>query len=155
MRRGIYLALLLLIFGGALLFRVPDLGNRPMHGDEAVHAVKFEELWKHGTYRYDPNEYHGPTIYYAALPSVILRGRHELADLREADLRLPVALFGAAHVLLFQLLDDALGRPAALSAALLAAVSPALIYYSRDFIQEALLACFTLALLACGWRWTQ
>src|SRR5881275_1731133 len=80
----------------ALLLRLPHLGVRPMHGDEAVHAFKFADLWEKGVYRYDPNEYHGPTLYYAALPVVWLQGRRDFADTREADYRLPIVIFGAA-----------------------------------------------------------
>src|SRR5438874_6288817 len=109
----------------ALLLRLPNLGARPMHGDEAVHAFKFAELWEKGVYRYDPNEYHGPTLYYAALPVVWLSGHHRFADMQEADLRRAAALLGAAMVPLVLLLADGLGRRAAAAAALLTAVSPA------------------------------
>ncbi len=150
-----FLAVLLMILAGALWLRLPDLGNRPFHGDEAVHAVKFDDLWEHGVYRYDANEFHGPTIYYAALPSVRLKHRASFAATQEADYRLPVALLGAAMILLFLPLRDALGKPAALVAALLTAVSPAFVFYSRYYIQEIFLVFFTLGLLVCGWRYTQ
>ena len=44
----------------AIALRVPDLTRRPMHTDEAVHAVKFGMLLEDGVYRYDRVEYHGP-----------------------------------------------------------------------------------------------
>ena len=147
--------LLLLIMAGALLLRLPDLNNRPFHGDEAVHAEKFRDLWQHGVYRYDANEFHGPTIYYAALPSVWLHRRPDFAATREADYRLPVALCGAAMLLLFLPLADGLGRRAALWCGLLTAVSPAFVFYARYYIQETFLAFFTLGLLACGWRYVR
>jgi uncharacterized protein (TIGR03663 family) len=146
---------ILLLAIGAFAFRQPDLGNRPMHGDEAVHAFKFRELWQHGIYRYDPNEFHGPTLYYAALPSVWLHGRRDFAATTEADYRLPIVVFGAAMVLLLLPLSDALGQRATLWAALLTALSPAFVFYSRYYIQEILLACFNLGLLACGWRYVR
>ncbi|HET6385245.1 MAG TPA: flippase activity-associated protein Agl23 [Armatimonadota bacterium] len=155
MRRGLFPAAFLLVVIGALLFRTPDIGNRPMHGDEAVHAFKFRELWKKGLYRYDPNEYHGPTLYYATLPSVYLRGRSDFAQTRESDYRIVIAVFGAGLVLILWLLSDGLGPPATLWAALLTAVSPAFVFYSRYYIQETLLAFFTLAAIACGWRYTR
>lgn len=152
---AIALTLVVLIAAGALALRVPDLGNRPMHGDEAVHAVKFAELWKTGRYRYDPTEYHGPTIYYAALPSVWLHGRKSFADTTAADYRVVTAVFGAATVLLMALLLDAIGRRAAVWAALLTAISPAFVFYSRYYIQEVLLAFFTLAVVASAWRYVR
>jgi uncharacterized protein (TIGR03663 family) len=151
----VFTFVMLLLAIGAFAFRQPSLGNRPMHGDEAVHAFKFRELWEHGVYRYDPNEFHGPTLYYAALPSVWLHGRRDFAATTEADFRLPIAVFGAAMVLLLLPLADGLGRRAMLWAGLLTAISPAFVFYSRYYIQEVLLACFTLGMLACGWRYAR
>lgn len=151
--RGVFSSVLLLLAIGAFAFRLPSLGNRPMHSDEAVHAFKFRELWQRGVYRYDPNEFHGPTLYYATLPSIWLHGRRDFAATTEADYRLPIVVFGAAMVLWLFPLADALGRRAALWAGLLTAISPALVFYSRYYIQETLLAFFTLGMLASGWRY--
>src|SRR5438067_5782054 len=126
-----FVAAILLALGVALLLRLPNLGARPMHGDEAVHAFKFAELRERGVYRYDPNEYHGPTLYYAALPVVLLDSRHSFADTTEADYRLATALIGAALIPLFCLLRDGLGRRATLAAALFGAITPAFVFYSR------------------------
>ncbi|MFN3648174.1 MAG: flippase activity-associated protein Agl23 [Armatimonadota bacterium] len=153
MRRKLsYAAAMLCILAAALLLRLPRLGDRPFHGDEAVHAAKLRELWEHGRYEYDPNEYHGPTIYYAALPVLAARGRESFAATQEADYRLALALLGAAMVPLFLLLRDGLGTGGALAAALLTAVSAPFVFYSRYFIQEVALICFTLALIGCWWR---
>jgi uncharacterized protein (TIGR03663 family) len=56
---------LLILAGAALALRWPALQQRPFHNDEAVNAVKFADLWENGAYRYDPHEYHGPTLHYA------------------------------------------------------------------------------------------
>jgi uncharacterized protein (TIGR03663 family) len=152
MRRFALAALLLAVTAITLSLRLPDLGNRPFHGDEAVHAFKFRELWQQGRYRYDPDEFHGPTIYYAALPVVAVSGRHRFADMQESDFRLAIALVGAAMVPLLLLLRQSLGTKAMLGAALLTALSPALVFYSRYYIQEIFLVFFTLLFLACAWR---
>ncbi|HLK60124.1 MAG TPA: flippase activity-associated protein Agl23 [Chthonomonadaceae bacterium] len=152
---GAFVAVLLLLTLGALALRLPDLGSRPFHGDEAVHAVKFQELWEKGVYRYDPNEYHGPTIYYAALPSVWLHGRHTFAETQETDYRLPIVIVGALMLLFLWPLADGMGRRSALCAGLLLTLSPAFVFYSRYYIQETFLACFTLGMLACGWRYAR
>ena len=154
-KSGAFVAVLVLLTVGALCFRLPALDNRPMHGDEAVHAFKFRELWEHGVYRYDANEYHGPTIYYAELPVVWLKGRKSFNDVREADYRLPTAVIGAAILLLLFPLHDALGKRGTLAAALLLAISPAFVFYSRDYIQEILLVFFTLGMVACGRRYAR
>lgn len=137
----------------ALGLRLPQLGNRPFHGDEAVHAVKFRELWEQGRYAYDPNEFHGPTIYYAALPFVAVSGHRQFVDMQEADFRAAIAVVGAALVPLLLLLRKRLSAVALGWAGLFMALSPAQVFYSRYFIQEIFLVFFTVLFLACALRW--
>jgi uncharacterized protein (TIGR03663 family) len=140
---GLFIASLLL----ALALRAGRLELRPMHHDEANQAVKFGILLETGEYRYDSNDHHGPTLYYATLPFAWALGQSTLADLRESTLRSVPAVFGACLILLFGLLAKALGREAILFASLFAALSPALTYYSRFYIQESLFAVFALGLV--------
>ncbi len=56
---------------------------------------------------------------------------------------------------LFLLFSGGLSREATLAAAALAAVSPALTYYSRFYIQETLLVFFLAALIGAGWRYAK
>ena len=59
------------------LLRLAAPGARPMHHDEANQAVKFGELLETGDYRYDPDDHHGPTLYYLTLPGgVAARAGH-------------------------------------------------------------------------------
>ena len=62
---------------GAAWLRLADLGNRPMHCDEAVHAVEFGQLLEDHEYVYDPFEYHGPSLNYFTLPVAWLASAHE------------------------------------------------------------------------------
>ncbi len=140
---------------GALAFRLPRLDQRPMHTDEAVNTVKAGILLETGRYTYDPNEYHGPTPYYFALPFIWLRGAKTLAETTETMFRIVPVLFGVGLVLLLLGMSDGLGRPAAMCAAVLTAVSPAMVFYSRYYIQEMLLVFFTFAAIVCGWRYTR
>lgn len=149
--RGLFLGAVL----GALLFRVAGLDLRPMHHDEANQAVKFGELLERGEYRYDPRDHHGPSLYYLTIPAAQAAGERSLAELRETTLRLVPALFGAGIVALVLLFAGGLSRPAALSAAALIAVSPAMTYYSRSYIQETLLVFFLAGLVAAGWRYSR
>ena len=55
-------AILILLAGLALALWSFSLDQRPMHNDEAVNGIKFGQLWDHGGYKYDPNEYHGPSL---------------------------------------------------------------------------------------------
>jgi uncharacterized protein (TIGR03663 family) len=141
---GVALALFFL----ALALRLPRLDNRPFHADEAVHAAKFRDVWEGKGYRYDPDEFHGPTLYYAALPGVALRGHRTFGELTEADLRHAPAVFGAALCLFPLLLHRRIGSGGALWAGAFLALSPSLVFYSRYYIQEVFLIGFTLLFLS-------
>jgi uncharacterized protein (TIGR03663 family) len=145
MTRAVAGALIALAITAALALRAARLDVRPMHHDEANQAIKFGDLLERGEYRYDFRDHHGPTLYYLTLPSAWLGGRHTLASLDEVTLRRVPVAFGVATILLLLLLAAAIGRTAVTVAAILMALSPAMVFYSRMFIQEALLACFTLA----------
>ena len=124
-----------------------------MHGDEAVHALKFGELLEGKGYRYDSYEYHGPTLNYFTLIPAWLASSHQLTEVSEKTLRLVPVFFGTVLVAMTALLLPGLSRPAVACAAMLTAVSPAMAYYSRYYIQEMLLVCFTFGVIACGYRY--
>jgi uncharacterized protein (TIGR03663 family) len=155
MTKKVFRTLFLLAVLGALAFRVSRLDLRPMHADEANQAVKFGDLLERGEYRFDPQDHHGPTLYYLTLPAAWVAGDRTLAGLDERVLRFVPALFGAGLLLVLLLLAGGLSREAILAAAALAAVSPALTYYSRFYIQETLLVFFLAALIGAGWRYAR
>jgi uncharacterized protein (TIGR03663 family) len=125
-----------------------------MHTDEAVHANNFSGLLEGGAYEYDPHEYHGPTLNYFTLISAWLMSADTYVEISEVTLRIVPVFFGTALVLLTVLLVRGLGC-AAVPAAVLAAVSPAMVFYSRYYIQEMLLVCFTFGVIACGYRYVR
>jgi uncharacterized protein (TIGR03663 family) len=140
---------------GALLLRTLRLDVRPMHSDEANQAVKFGDLLERGEYRYDPKDHHGPTLYYLTLPVARALAGKSLAAVSETTLRLVPAIFGTGLLLLLLLFLGGLARETVFSAALLAALSPALTYYSRFYVQEMLLVFFLAGLMAAGWKYLQ
>ena len=140
---------------GALAFRLPRLALRPMHGDEANQAVKAGILLETGAYRYNPDEHHGPSLYYLTLPSFRLHSARTFAETDEGMYRIVPLAFGVAIILLLLLIGDGLGPPAAVVAAVLTAISSAMVFYSRYYVQEMLLVFFTLAAIACGWRYVR
>jgi uncharacterized protein (TIGR03663 family) len=154
MRPSLAWGLLLgLAVAGALAFRLPKLDKRPMHTDEAVQAVKTGILLEQHVYHYNPDEFHGPTLHYMALPCLWLSGCRTFAEMDENHLRLVPVLLGVALIALTALLADGLGWPAVLCAATLAAVSPAFVFYNRYYIAETPLVFFTFVALAAGWRY--
>lgn len=136
-------------------FRVPQIEQRPMHLDEAVQAYKTGQLLETGQYRYHPHEFHGPTLYYLTLPVLWAAGVEDFADSREGHYRVVPVVFGLGLVALLGLLGQAMGPAAAVCAGVLVAVSPAMSFYSRYYVQEMLLVLFTFGLLAAGWRYAR
>jgi uncharacterized protein (TIGR03663 family) len=146
------LALLTVI---ALGLRAPRLALRPLHNDEGVNALKFGRLWVNNNYKYDPNEFHGPTLPYFTLPAAWLDGSPDFNQFTEATYRSVTVAFGAGLVLLVLLLSPELGRAETLWAAALTAISPAMVFYSRYYIHEMLLVFFTALSFFCAWRYIQ
>jgi len=156
--RGYSLICCILILGAsalALALRLPRLQQRPMHTDEAVHAIKFGKLLEQGSYTYDPNEYHGPTLNYLTLIPARLSSAKKLTEVNEFTLRIVPVFFGVLLVLLLLLIADGMGTSSAVFAAILTAISPAMVFYSRYYVQEMLLVCFTFAFIVFGYRYTQ
>lgn len=137
----------------ALVLRLPRLQQRPMHGDEAVHAIKFGKLLEQGVYTYDRDEYHGPTLNYLTLIPARLTGAANLVQVTESTLRIVPVFFGVCLILLLLLVARPLGAGATVCAAVLTAISPAMVFYSRYYIQEMLLVCFTFGVIGCGYRY--
>ncbi len=143
-----FLAILL----AAAALRLPRPAQRPLHTDEAVHAVKFGQLLENHLYRYDPFEYHGPLLVYSTLPSALISGRTSFADLDEGVLRRVPAFFGLFLVLAALTFRRWAPPVTILSAALLLAVSPAIAFYSRYYIMEIQLVLFSALMLFSLYR---
>ena len=123
--------------------------DRTFHPDEANQAFTTGRLLETGIYRYDPHDHHGPTLYYAAAAIQKAAGHSGTATLDASLLRCTPLLF-AILALLFGLLafKKLTGRlwHGILFATLLA-TSPIFVFLATDFIQEMLLASFTLMML--------
>ena len=154
MTRALTLGLLLAVIA-ALALRCPQLAVRPMHNDEGLNAIKLRTLWEKGSYQYDPQEFHGPTLPYITLAWVKLTGVADFAQLNEIQLRAVTVIFGLGLILLLPLVADGLGPRATICTAFLTAVSPAMVFYSRYYIHEMLLVFFAFLALAAGWRYTR
>ena len=141
----VFVALALL----AAAFRFPHLADRPMHADEAVNADKLGTLLETGKYEYSTVDYHGPSLYYVSLVAARAQGIRRYVDLNEVTLRAVPAMLGVLLVAAHFFLIPYVGLPAAASAGLFTAVSPAMVYYSRYYIHETLFVLLSFcALLA-------
>jgi uncharacterized protein (TIGR03663 family) len=114
---------------------------KPLHHDEGVNGYFLLELFRKGTYQYDPSNYHGPTLYFDTLVFTKLFG------LETFSVRASVAIFGILLVLLTLFLRKYIGTIGSLVAALLLALSPGMVFISRYFIHEMLFVFFSLAIV--------
>lgn len=114
----------------ATFLRFYWLGLKPFHHDEGVNGWFLTNLFRDGVYKYDPANYHGPTLYYISLAFV------EVFGLETIPVRWSVAIWGVLIVVLAFYLRPYLGQIGALAAAAFLAISPGMVYISRYFIHE-------------------
>jgi uncharacterized protein (TIGR03663 family) len=138
----------LALVAGAWL-RFARIGIKPLHHDEGVNAFFLMRLARDGYYAYDPNNYHGPTLYYFALAALQFLGETDLA------LRFWPAAFGLMTIGALWWLRREMGWTGFGAAGLLVALSPGLVYFSRDFIHEMSFGFFTLGLVAGARRYAE
>jgi uncharacterized protein (TIGR03663 family) len=151
---------LLAAFFCCLIFkmRVAQLAQRPMHGDEANQAVRAGTLLEQGVYHYDPADHHGPVLYYAALPFCRASTR-VFSETTEFNFRMVPVVFSMLTLLLMFGLYRSDGKGlfttpmGAFVAVMFVAVSPAMNYYSRFFIQETMFVTFLTGVLVCAVRY--
>ena len=132
---------------------------RTFHPDEANQAFTAGRLLETGRYEYRPDDHHGPTLYYAAAAIQKAAGHNTLATLDGTLLRCTPLLF-AVLALVFgfhavrKLLKPTMGKLGSWLVpglfALLLGTSPIFAFFATDFIQEMLLACFTLMMFWAG-----
>lgn len=153
-RIGLTIFALVSLFLGAY-YRFPTLGERPMHTDEAILAMKSAEFQATGHFKYDPKDFHGPGLHYIARIWSGLAGWGDSSTWTEAQLRTVPVLCGLLLLLTTLLLRNALGRLATGFAMLLIAISPMEVYYSRYFIMEVPLVLFITLSIASLWHYSQ
>jgi uncharacterized protein (TIGR03663 family) len=135
-----------------LALRLPQLGARPMHTDEAVNAYIVGQLLAGQTFAYDPKDRHGPGLAALALPLARMQGAKAFSDLTESELRLTTVLAGSVTILLFGAAVEMFGLVPCLIAALLFVGGSLPVYYDRYFIHESLIAAASFGLILTGWR---
>jgi Dolichyl-phosphate-mannose-protein mannosyltransferase len=111
----------------AVVVRFLWLALKPFHHDEGVNGLFMLTMFREGVYKYDPSNYHGPSLYYFALFSTYIFGLNDFA------VRLVTVVFGVLTVALVFSLRRYLGTIGTLFAASLVALSPGLTYFSRYF----------------------
>jgi len=134
----------------AAFVRLYQLELRPMHHDEGVNGFFLNNLIRTGVFRYDPTNYHGPTLYYFTLPLATVAERLNVYG--TWTVRLLPLIFGLATVWLALGLRRYIGRIGALAAGALLALSPGVVFFSRYFIHEMMFVFFTLGIVVAALR---
>jgi len=125
--------------------RIWDLGSRALHHDESLHALYAYNLSAGHGYRHDPMM-HGPFQMEATAGIFMLFGDSDFTA------RLIYAVAGTVLVVLPIFLRTRLGRTGAFLVAVMLAVSPSMLYFSRFARNDILMAVWTLGLVITMWR---
>ena len=142
----------------ALAMRLWELGGRTMHYDEAIHlhfAWRLSESaggflgwpWVFGTDYIHSPWMHGP--FQIEFTAMVFR----IFGDTEVTARLGYVLFGTALVAVPYFFRDYLGRAGAFLAAVMLALSPTLLYFSRFGRNDIIMAFFAASLLVVMWRY--
>ena len=130
------------VFMLAAALRFHELGSRPLHADEATGARITARMMETEDYRFDPKHYHGPTLGLLGGAFAKLAGANGWRDMQITPLRAVTSAAGLLLVMLPLLARRRFGDGPTLVAALFLATSPLLVYFSRMYIHEMLLALF-------------
>ena len=142
----------------ALGMRLYEISGRTMHYDEAIHLHYSFKLanspgdvlgwpWIFGTDYFHSAWMHGPFQIEMAAAIFTILGDSDFTS------RLGYALFGTALVALPYFLRDHIGRRGALIAAVMLALSPALLYFSRFGRNDIIMMFWAVALFTLMWRY--
>jgi len=153
---------LLLFFGATRLY---DISSRPLHHDEGVNGIFMKNLIQTGVWKYDPKNYHGPTLYYLQLvPTWIASYFNDgaasfnpksISGLTTVSIRLTIAFAGILLLWLVLSCWPMLGRLGAAAACILVGMSCDILFVSRYFIHETYMLVFTVMAVSSAHRYRQ
>jgi uncharacterized protein (TIGR03663 family) len=136
------------VFVIAIALRLYDLGPRPYHHDESIHAFFSWKIVDQGVkdYNYDP-VYHGPVLYYSSALAMWLFGDNDFTG------RLSAVLFGLGVLGFTWPVRRYIGRNAALAFLILASLSPSFTYFTRFVRHDIYLAFCNLMAVYFAFRY--
>ena len=132
----------------AAMLRFWDMGSRALHHDESLHAVYGWYLTTGRGYVHDPLM-HGPFQFHATALMYFLFG------VSDYTARILPALIGTVTVGMPYFLRDRLGRWGALTASVLLAISPSLLYYNRFLREDTYVVLWHMVMLVGMWWFIQ
>ena len=132
----------------AIYLRMNNLGDNPVHFDEATGASILEQALSGENPGFNPKHFHGPWLRESTILIARLRGENDWNSLSVETLRLGPALAGCLLCLTPLLWISAIRPMSALATGALLATSPLAVYYSRIYVHESWLALF--GMLSCA-----
>jgi len=142
--KAAYVALIII----AAVARFWDVGDRALSHDDSLHALYSWKLYDGQGYQHDPMM-HGPFLYHLGTAMYFLFGA------TDASSRFSVALFGVIVVGMCYALRRWIGKAGALSAAVMLAMSPVMLHYSRHLRHDLLIAVWELLLVIACFRYLE
>ncbi|HSB32714.1 MAG TPA: flippase activity-associated protein Agl23 [Candidatus Sulfobium mesophilum] len=117
------------------------LSLKPPHPDEGGNGFFVNQIWENGFYIYDPQNYHGPLLFY------LFQISEKIFGFGIGSFRLVTALFSTLSVWLILRSRDFWGRYTAFFAAAALALSPGMIFFGRSAIHESAFVFFQILLV--------
>ena len=145
------------ITGLAGLLRFWDLGLKPLHHDESMHAYFSWQLFLNpASYSYNPL-LHGPFQFHAIAYVYYVASHLGFSDngVNDDTARTVAAVLGTAMIPMCYFLRERMGRAAAIVAAFLLAVSPTFVYYSRFTREDIYFVSFTFATVVAIFKYCE
>ncbi len=133
------IAIVLVFFLVSFLANLALIEHRPLHHDEGVNGYFVSGITEGGGWKYDSENYHGPTLFYITALSFLVFGNNVFA------LRFVPVLIGSLSVLLAWLFRKELGLKGLAAASFVLAFSPSMLYFSGFAIHEILFCVFLFA----------
>ena len=141
-------ALYALLFLTGLGMRLVRLGYMAVHHDESLHGYFGYQIAIGNEYQHSPLT-HGMLLFELIAGAFFLFGDSEFT------LRLSMAVFGSALILVPLLMRKQLGDIGALLTSVMLTFSPALFYFSRFARNDILMALFIALLVVAMWRYIE
>ncbi|MFI5294695.1 MAG: flippase activity-associated protein Agl23 [Thermodesulfovibrionales bacterium] len=118
-----------------------NLPLKPPHSDEGGNGYFVNQIWENGFFIYDPNNYHGPLLFY------LFQISEKIFGFGIGSFRAVTALFSVLTIVLILKGRDLLGRYASLFAASALALSPGITFFGRSAIHEPVFVFFQILLV--------
>ena len=138
----------LAIFATAAFLLFFNLGEKPLHHDESLHAFYSWELFKGKGYSYNPMM-HGPLLFHFNALAYYLFGASDYTC------RIVPALMGMLTLFVVYLLRPHLGRTGAIFTGIMIAISPSFTYFGRFIRNDIHIAAFNILMVYGLFRWLE